>query len=150
MQTPASSAAPEGLDLRRTAFNVVSKSGTTAATMSQYLVDKELLAQALGPAEACRRLVFTTDPRKGVLREIAGREPNVCLPVPENVGGRYSVLSAVGLLPLACAGHDIRALLAGAAAMAGRCLEPAFAKKPALVLATWPPTTSRWGATSWS
>ena len=98
------------LDLKKTAFNVISKSGTTAETMSQYLVVLEKLEKELGEDEARRRMVFTTDPEKGNLRLIAGRNPVSILNVPPNVGGRYSVLSAVGLLPLACAGHDVGAL----------------------------------------
>jgi len=95
----------------------------------------ERLERALGPAEARRRIVFTTDPAKGNLRLLAGREPFPVLTVPPNVGGRYSVLSAVGLLPLACAGHDTIALLAGAADMAHRCLRPGLLENPAYLLA---------------
>lgn len=124
-----------GLDLKRTVFNVVSKSGSTGETMSQFLVTLEMLERLLGPEEARRRLVFTTDPEKGNLRALAAREPYRVLNVPPNVGGRYSVLSAVGLLPLACAGHDIKALLAGAAHMATRCLEPSLGRNPAYLLA---------------
>lgn len=125
----------ENLDLKRTAFNVISKSGSTAETMSQFMVVKDLLEMALGPKEALKHLVFTTDPEKGNLRLLAGREPINVLEVPPNVGGRYSVLSAVGLLPLACAGHDIRALLAGAAKMAHRCMEPEVMQNPAYMFA---------------
>lgn len=119
------------LDLKRTAFNVISKSGTTAETMSQYLVVLEKLEKELGQDEARRRLVFTTDPEKGNLRLIAGRQPVSVLNVPPNVGGRYSVLSAVGLLPLACANHDVAALLKGAADMARRCAAADIARNPA-------------------
>ena len=125
----------EGLDLSRTVFNVISKSGSTAETMSQFMVVRRLLVQALGPEEAVKRLVFTTDPEKGNLRLLAGREPIVCLEVPPNVGGRYSVLSAVGLLPLACAGHDIEALLAGARDMAQRCQQADPRSNPAYLFA---------------
>lgn len=124
-----------GLDPRRTVYNVVSKSGSTAETMSQFLVVLERLERALGAEEARRRIVFTTDPEKGNLRLLANREPFPVLTVPPNVGGRYSVLSAVGLLPLACAGHDIKALLAGAAAMARRCQAPSLLENPAYLLA---------------
>lgn len=125
----------EGLDLKRTAFNVVSKSGSTAETMSQFMMVKDLLDMALGPKEAARRITFTTDPEKGNLRIIAAKEPINCLEVPPNVGGRYSVLSAVGLLPLACAGHDIKALLDGAADMAKRAMEPSALDNPAYMFA---------------
>ena len=123
------------LDLERTAFNVVSKSGSTAETMSQFMAARDLLLRALGERETARRLVFTTDPVKGNLRLLAGREPIACLSVPPHVGGRYSVLSAVGLLPLACAGHDIKALLAGAARMAERCAQPDPTANPAYMFA---------------
>jgi len=124
-----------GLDLATTAFNVVSKSGSTAETMSQFLIVKQIMADALGPEEANRRLVFTTDPEKGNLRLLAGREKVTCLTVPPNVGGRYSVLSAVGLLPLAFAGHDVPALLKGAADMAARCQRPELTSNPAYLFA---------------
>ncbi len=124
-----------GMDPGRTAFNVVSKSGSTAETMSQYLVIKERLARDLGQEEARARLVFTTDPSEGILRPLSQSEGIAALPVPPNVGGRYSVLSAVGLLPLAFAGHDIKALLAGAAEMASRCSSPELMENPAYLFA---------------
>jgi glucose-6-phosphate isomerase len=124
------------IDLKRTAVNVISKSGTTAETMAQFLVLQEQMEKALGQEETRKRTVFTTDPEKGNLRLIAGREPVSILNVPPNVGGRYSVLSAVGLLPLACAGHDIKALLAGAADMAKRCQAPTLADNPAYMFAS--------------
>jgi glucose-6-phosphate isomerase len=123
------------LDLSRTVFNVVSKSGSTAETMSQFLVVRDLLERELGKPEALKRLVFTTDPEKGNLRAIAQDEPVEILKVPPNVGGRFSVLSPVGLLPLACAGHDVQALLDGAGAMAKRCQSGQLMKNPAYLLA---------------
>jgi glucose-6-phosphate isomerase len=101
------------IDPRRALVNVISKSGGTAETMAQYLVVREWLAQALGPA-ATRHLVFTTDPKRGALREIAARDGIAALEVPPDVGGRFSVLSPVGLLPAALVGIDIEGLLAGA------------------------------------
>ena len=101
------------IDPRRVLVNVISKSGGTAETMAQYLVVREWLERALGPA-ATRHLVFTTDPKQGVLREIAQRDGIATLEVPPNVGGRFSVLSPVGLLPAALVGIDIEALLSGA------------------------------------
>lgn len=101
------------MDPRRALVNVISKSGGTAETMAQYLVVRQWLEQALGPA-ATRHLVFTTDPRKGALRELATREGIAALEVPPDVGGRFSVLSPVGLLPAALVGIDIDGLLAGA------------------------------------
>jgi glucose-6-phosphate isomerase len=110
----------ERVDLGRTLFNVVSKSGGTAETMSQYLIVRDRLQQALGDGYA-RHLMFTTDPQKGVLRRIADAEGIATLPIPPSVGGRFSVLSACGLLPAAMAGIDVGALLAGAREMVARC-----------------------------
>jgi len=102
------------VDPRRALVNVISKSGNTAETLAQYLVVRAWLEDALGEA-ATRHLVFTTDPASGALREIATRESIATLDVPPSVGGRFSVLSPVGLLPLALVGIDIGALLSGAA-----------------------------------
>jgi glucose-6-phosphate isomerase len=118
------------LDVRRTLFNVVSKSGGTAETMSQYLIVREKLQAALGDGYV-RHLLFTTDPKKGVLREIADAEGIATLPIPSSVGGRFSVLSAVGLLPAAMVGIDVSALLAGAAEMRARCDTDALRDNPA-------------------
>jgi glucose-6-phosphate isomerase len=125
----------DGLDLATTAFNVVSKSGSTAETMAQFMIVLRALERALGHEEAVKRIVFTTDPEKGNLRLLAGRDPYACLEVPPNVGGRYSVMSAVGLLPLMCAGHDMKTLLAGAADMAGRCARAGLMDNPAYMFA---------------
>jgi glucose-6-phosphate isomerase len=102
------------IDPRRVLVNVISKSGGTAETMAQYLVVRAWLEDALGSA-AYRHFVFTTDPERGALREIATKEGIATLRVPPDVGGRFSVLSPVGLLPAALVGIDIESLLAGAA-----------------------------------
>jgi glucose-6-phosphate isomerase len=107
------SAALRRIDPRRVLVNVISKSGGTAETMAQYLVVRAWLEDALGPA-AYRHLVFTTDPSRGALRELAQRDHIATLDVPTDVGGRFSVLSPVGLLPAALVGIDIEGLLAGA------------------------------------
>ena len=107
------SAALARIDPRRVLVNVISKSGGTAETMAQYLVVRAWLEEALGSA-AARHLVFTTDPERGALREVAGREHIATLDVPPDIGGRFSVLSPVGLLPAALVGIDIEGLLAGA------------------------------------
>jgi glucose-6-phosphate isomerase len=101
------------IDPRRVLVNVISKSGGTAETMAQYLVVRAWLEEALGDA-AFRHLVFTTDPARGALRELATREGIATLDVPPSIGGRFSVLSPVGLLPAALVGIDIAGLLAGA------------------------------------
>jgi len=106
-------AALERIDPRRVLVNVISKSGGTAETMAQYLVVRDWLERALGSA-AYRHLVFTTDPVRGALRELAGRDHIATLDVPPDVGGRFSVLSPVGLLPAALVGIDIDGLLQGA------------------------------------
>jgi len=119
------------IDLSRVLFNVVSKSGETAETMAQYLIVRERLHQQFGDEGFRGHLLFTTDPNKGILREIATAEHIATLPVPPNVGGRFSVLSAVGLLPAALIGIDIEKLLAGAAAMDERCRNDDLLNNPA-------------------
>jgi glucose-6-phosphate isomerase len=118
------------LELGRTLFLVISKSGGTAETMAQYLIARGRLESELGE-RAARHLVFITDPAKGALRRIAERDGVVALAIPPNVGGRFSVLSAVGLLPSALIGIDIDALLAGAADMKARCEAEALEENPA-------------------
>jgi glucose-6-phosphate isomerase len=106
----------ERLDPRRTLVNVISKSGGTAETLAQYLIVRHWLEQAVGEAAARGQLVITTDPEKGALRAIARDEQITAFDVPPDVGGRYSVLTAVGLVPAAVLDMDIAALLAGAEA----------------------------------
>ena len=113
----------------------ISKSGGTIETAIQYLILREWLEKELGKNEARAHQWLVTDPAHGWLRELAGREGLLSLPVPPKVGGRFSVLTAVGLLPLAVAGVDIRALLAGAAANAGRCTADDVYANPALEIA---------------
>jgi glucose-6-phosphate isomerase len=103
----------EVLDPQRTLVNVISKSGTTAETMAAYLAFREWLERALG-GDFAQRIVATTDPASGILRPLADRRGFRTFTVPPSVGGRFSVLSAVGLLPIALAGLDIGALLHGA------------------------------------
>jgi glucose-6-phosphate isomerase len=122
-------AALERIDPRRVLVNVISKSGGTAETMAQYLVVREWLEQALGSA-ASRHLVFTTDPDRGALRTIAQQEHIATLDVPPEVGGRFSVLSPVGLLPAALVGIDVEALLAGAGAAVARSEADDLLKNP--------------------
>lgn len=131
----------ELLDPRHTLVNVVSKSGSTAETAAAYLVLRGLLEEFFGsdpdPRGAVRsRLVFTTDPERGALREIASEEGITAFPVPPGVGGRFSVLSAVALLPAALCGIDVTALLAGARAMDQRISsEPGVANPAGLFAA---------------
>jgi glucose-6-phosphate isomerase len=118
------------LDLAHTLVLVVSKSGGTAETMAQYLLVRQALDEALGAA-AREHLVFVTDPEKGSLRPIARAEGLAALDIPANVGGRFSVLSPVGLLPAALIGIDVRGLLAGAAEMRERCRTDDLTANPA-------------------
>ena len=116
------------LDLAHSLFVVTSKSGGTAETMAQYLVIRARLASALGDDAAKQRLVFVTDPEKGALRAIARSQGVTALDIPANVGGRFSVLTPVGLLPAALVGIDTAELLAGAADMRTRCASGSIEK----------------------
>ncbi len=107
------------LESKRVALNVVSKSGTTTEPAVAFRLLRALVERQAGSAEAARdRIVATTDAKKGALRTFAGERGYRALPIADDVGGRYSVLSPVGLLPIAYAGVDIRALRAGAKACA--------------------------------
>ncbi len=101
------------LDLRNTAFNVVTKSGSTPETMAQFLIACGMIKKA-APGKLAGRIFVTTDPEKGDLRAISKKEGFRTLPVPPDVGGRYSLFTAVGLLPAAAAGIDVHALMGGA------------------------------------
>lgn len=118
-----------------TAVVTISKSGGTVETATQYLVVREWLQAALGRTAARGHQWIVTDPAHGWLRTLARAEDLSVLPVPPKVGGRYSVLTAVGLLPLAAAGVNVRALLAGARANAARCNAPRASENPALEIA---------------
>lgn len=96
---------------------VISKSGTTVETLVAFSILKEEMKLKYGPA-AASRIYAVTDRHEGILRQEASREGYAAFEIPEDIGGRYSVLSAVGLLPLAAGGVDIRALLEGAGEMA--------------------------------
>lgn len=115
----------------KTLYNVISKSGTTVETLAAFLLVWDRLKKAVG-AKAKDHVVLTTDPAKGPLREISKEEGILAFDVPANVGGRFSVLSAVGLVPAALAGIDIRPLLAGAERMAARCLAESAEKNPGI------------------
>ncbi|MBI4408160.1 MAG: glucose-6-phosphate isomerase [Gemmatimonadetes bacterium] len=123
------------LDLARTLFNVVSKSGATAETMAQFLIVRERLRRAFEEGDR-GHLIFTTDPEKGVLRDLARAENIASLPIPPGVGGRFSVLSAVGLLPAALVGIPIERLLRGAREMDERCRSDVLEENPAGLFAT--------------
>lgn len=103
------------LDWKRTLVLVVSKSGGTVETMAQYLIVRDALDKAVGPEKAREHIVLVTDPEVGALRKIARAEGITTVDIPANVGGRFSVMTPVGILPAALIGVDVKAMLAGAA-----------------------------------
>ena len=100
---------------KRFSINVISKSGTTTETALAFRVLRKLLEDSVGVEEANKRIYATTDRAKGTLKQLATEQGWPSFVVPDDVGGRYSVLTAVGLLPIACAGIDIDELMQGAA-----------------------------------
>lgn len=124
----------DSLDLNRTTFNVISKSGETAETLAQFLIVRDLLLRTLGGVDHARRIVITTDAERGPLRQIVHDEGFRDLVVPAGVGGRFAALSCVGLFPAAVAGLKIDELLAGAAWMDERCREPELWRNPGFLL----------------
>ncbi len=100
------------LDLKKTLVNVITKSGSTAETMSQYMIIKDRLEKELGDNYR-RNIVATTDKKIGVLRQLADQEGYKTFVVPDDVGGRFSVFSAVGLVPFALVGLDIDQIMNG-------------------------------------
>lgn len=113
----SSTALAELIDLcegKNISINMISKSGTTTEPAIAFRVFRELLEKKYGKDGAKERIFCTTDKAKGTLKQLADREGYETFVVPDNVGGRYSVLTAVGLLPIAVAGCDIDALMAGA------------------------------------
>lgn len=123
------------VDLKNTLVNVVTKSGQTAETMANFLVARNALEAAVGEKQAAKQIVATTDPKEGLLRQMADAEGYRTFPVPPGVDGRQTVLSAVGLLPAAFCGVDIDGMLAGAAAMRARCASDDVFENPAYLLA---------------
>ena len=125
----AGDALSEVLDLVRDvdfSINVISKSGTTTEPAVAFRFFREALEKKYGKEGAKSRIYATTDKSRGALKSLADAEGWETFVVPDNVGGRYSVLTAVGLLPIAVAGVDIDALMRGAAQMMDRCAEPSY------------------------
>ncbi len=122
--------------LERTLVNVVSKSGETAETAAQFLVLQRMLKDAIGDKQHADNIVAITDPAQGTMRSICDAEGYQTLPVPDGVGGRFSVLSPVGLFSAAMCGINIESLLDGAARMDARCSNESLATNPAAMLAT--------------
>ena len=122
------------LDLDKTVFNVVTKSGATSETMSQYLIIMNILKEKYGD-KAKEHMIATTSMSKGNLIKIAKEEGLKTFFIPDGVGGRFSELCPVGLLPAAVCGIDIKAMLAGAAYMDKLCKNKDLKKNPALISA---------------
>ncbi|MFQ5956489.1 MAG: glucose-6-phosphate isomerase [Candidatus Brocadiales bacterium] len=120
------------INLEKTVFNVISKSGGTVETMAQFLIVRELLRKRLG-SDYGRNFIATTDPVDGALRRTAHQEGYTTLDIPKGVGGRFSVLTPVGLLSAAVSGIDIGAILSGAAYMDKRCQSDNLRQNPALM-----------------
>jgi len=111
--------------------NVISKSGTTTEPAVAFRFFKAMLEKKYGKAEAAKRIYATTDKARGALKSLAGAEGYDTYVVPDDVGGRYSVLTAVGLLPIAVAGIDLDQLMKGAADMMETCRKAELAANPA-------------------
>ncbi len=111
--------------------NVISKSGTTTEPAVAFRFFRELLEKKYGAEGAAKRIYATTDAHKGALKSLADAKGYEEFVVPDNIGGRYSVLTAVGLLPIAVAGIDVDALLAGAADMMHTCAVADMKENPA-------------------
>lgn len=124
-----------GTGIRKTLFNVISKSGETAETAAQFLIVRDMLAKKISAKKMREQILVTTDPAQGTMREIVDAAGFDALLVPEGVGGRFSVLSAVGLFSAAMCGINIKQLLAGAATMSDRAAEKNVFKNPAALLA---------------
>jgi glucose-6-phosphate isomerase len=122
-----------GDGLNTTIFNVISKSGRTAETAAQFLIVRQLLLDKLGPDGLQDQVVATTDSKQGTLRKIAEDSNLRCLEVPDGVGGRFTVLSAVGLFSAAMCGIDIDSLLEGARDMDTRVKCEEFYENPAAI-----------------
>ena len=120
----------------RTIFNVITKSGATSETMAQYLIIMNILKEKLGE-KASSHIIATTSESRGNLIKIAEEENIKTFYIPDSVGGRFSELCPVGLLPAAVLGIDIKEMLAGAAYMDKICRNEKVFKNPALLLATF-------------
>ena len=112
--------------------NIISKSGTTTEPAIAFRIFKEMLEKKYGKAEAAKRIYATTDKAKGALKNLATEEGYETFVVPDDVGGRFSVLTAVGLLPIAVSGADIDKLMEGAAEGRKLALEQKFEENDAL------------------
>lgn len=115
--------------------NVISKSGTTTEPAIAFRVLKNLLIEKYGKEEAAKRIYATTDRKRGALKSLSTEEGYETFVVPDDVGGRFTVLTAVGLLPIAASGADLNQLMAGAADCRKRCLELPYEENDSLLYA---------------
>ena len=113
-------------------INMISKSGTTTEPAIAFRVFKKMLIEKYGKEEANKRIYATTDKARGALKNVANEEGYESFVVPDDVGGRYSVLTAVGLLPIAVSGADITKLMEGAASMREVCVNNSFEENDAM------------------
>ena len=123
------------INFKKTWINVISKSGTTTEPGLAFRILQQKLIETVGESVAKDRIVATTDKEKGALRKLAGLNGFRRFIIPDDVGGRFSVLTPVGLLPVAAAGIDIDALMAGAQDMAQRTRQSKIEENPALLYA---------------
>lgn len=114
----------EMLDGKDFSINVISKSGTTTEPAIAFRIFRKLLEERYGKEQARERIYVTTDERTGALKEMADKEGYETFSIPDNIGGRYSVLTAVGLLPIAASGIDIKEIMAGALQAQRELTEP--------------------------
>ena len=127
----------EMLDGKDFSINVISKSGTTTEPAIAFRIFKKILEEKYGEAEAAKRIYATTDKSRGALKTLADKNGYEEFVVPDNVGGRYSVLTAVGLLPIAVAGIDLDAMMKGAQDARRDCLEKDYCENNALLYAAF-------------
>ena len=124
----------DSISAKDTIVNVIAKSGVTAETMATFAVVRQWMNDALGESKARERFVVTTDPVKGDLLGIARQNNYASFVIPENIGGRFSVLTPVGTLPAAMLGLDVEGVMAGARRAAQQAQKPFF-ENPALAAA---------------
>ena len=123
------------LDGKQFGIIVISKSGTTTEPAIAFRLLREMLERQQGKEKASRRIVAVTDAQRGALRQMAPEEGYKTFVIDDNVGGRFSVLTPVGLLPIAVAGYDIKALVEGARRMEKATLSPDYDSNPSLLYA---------------
>jgi len=125
-------------DPERTVYNIVSKSGATAETAAAFMIVRKMIEKHVGKKALRKHMVMTTDPEKGELRKAARDEGFEAFDIPPEVGGRFSVLTPVGLLPAAAMGVNPVELLEGAAWASKQCSVSEFSRNPASLLAAIP------------